>query len=1547
MKNFSNIRKLSLSLFSLICIFGFGLNVYADDTYMYPSQSMEFTNVADSNGTNVCKSFNKSCVSANLNGDVCTLRGIGQSCEARVSIGENTYEISVGKIYHVNMSTDGTHTVIFSRDSGISCSSFNTDCVTATSNNSSSSTVRCVLKSNDNVCSTKANIGNSLYYVNVNAPTEEEEQTPSGGSQTGGNTGSSSSSGSTGSTGSGTSGGSSTGSGTTSGGSSQTGGNTGSSSSSGSSTGNNTVFQLGPSLNFSQNFATDSCSGTCGVANYFTVDGNVNITANAAGNCTLTCKTSEAISNFGVDSYQLKIDVASDGQGGFDIKPQAIINTAVGGVVLDSSGVSMTSPGAYYICDNKMQYIGSGNAIPENCFYSLIQFAPGTISTTPGNDVSINNVAVNVVTDIVTQVISQGSTANLDQIISTTLNKYSGTALQGALNLLLGEDGASTITNILNTINTNNGQVNTSDIINALLNNGNVSGVLGANPNGNNLADSSDATKNACTSLKIFHTGFYPSTVDGFKGFGTYGGQSGIHLYTATANCANDTTTVYDAFCVDPALYGPHQVENGDSRSYYTITDTVDLTTTYGKAIYILYRDYYANTGKTDKDLYIATQVSRFLMAKLDDQYNFLGLNNGPYKDKAQAYIDSAITSDVRAVYEDVLQKAQSEDFSSSNIALDITHESGDDVATGIKFKIVATGVTDISKVTNLSISVLDNNTKKDISSSFTISNGNWQQDGDKYTLEVTVTASSLDDSICDVILVANAKYNGENDVANIGIATSTSSTGSLQRFLIFNKGGTSDISASENFKVSKNCNSNSACTPTAVYSCDDAASVTYVVEGTEAEDENVEWEACIIGEENENGTITGGKDPNGNTYELQEDNGYCAIYCKEDYAFKVPGNLDQYSANGNGFAQGRYISINLDKHYHAVAGLAGQKTCVTSEILTEKFLNDAVTSKNDLLDAVNRYYKYKAQKEALENSNYLSNNGNVSNPTCTGSCEGVNMSGYESVIGETSISYTYPVYTFEASGNGYEIVESNIVTNSNSNDSILIPGSREESTVGTGENTAVVVHGTQSKDQLYNSVLSEVNKNLSEAESDYREALNKLNTQVDNIQDCTTWAEEDKLKESYEFDPEIRFDYAEEEYISMMNGNNQLQPEADFDSSTLSYFCEDNKETVVETGSCPNSVSDDKTITVKVPSASIESATESTDEVYYEYRRITGIVKYGDPGVALDGTRSDPELIYYKSSVPFYTHPNKGIVTTEKTEDSTLVDQGDPNRNEGTEPDGLVYPIKLTTPAGVYDYTITFKNIGQYFMSDNTLGRIMGESNGQSGYLTVNESDSYLCNYTVCAIDDPNCDNVPDSNAVCSNILASDVCKSDDTADLDDCIAALLEEECCDEVISLNKMTINMVDQYNAVCPKQKYCQGFGIIDGSTSGGAGGSAVMVDGKLEFTPKSVSLNNLFPNAEDSRGFNWVGTTYDGTSIGSIIEEIENAGESIYNDDPDFKIVINPSCRAQILEYNDTQESSSLGLNDYTLNMNSDGTYDTSTFLAQLEAAGCIVEKGFE
>lgn len=116
-----------------------------------------------------------------------------------------------------------------------------------------------------------------------------------------------------------------------------------------------------------------------------------------------------------------------------------------------------------------------------------------------------------------------------------------------------------------------------------------------------------------------------------------------------------------------------------------------------------------------------------------------------------------------------------------------------------------------------------------------------------------------------------------------------------------------------------------------------------------------VNWEKCIIGENGVEAT-----DPNGNSYTVQTANDYCKIVCKEDYAFKMPGNL------GTTYA-GRYISTNLDNIYHATVGVAGQRTCVTTSVDNTKYLNEAANTKQKMLDAYNNYInQYSSFRQAI-----------------------------------------------------------------------------------------------------------------------------------------------------------------------------------------------------------------------------------------------------------------------------------------------------------------------------------------------------------------------------------------------------------------------------------------------------------------------------------------------------------------------------------------------------------------------------------------------------
>ena len=110
------------------------------------------------------------------------------------------------------------------------------------------------------------------------------------------------------------------------------------------------------------------------------------------------------------------------------------------------------------------------------------------------------------------------------------------------------------------------------------------------------------------------------------------------------------------------------------------------------------------------------------------------------------------------------------------------------------------------------------------------------------------------------------------------------------------------------------------------------------------------DWEKCIIDN----------KDPNGNEYNVQSQNKYCTISCKEDYAFKTPGNLGTYYAGQN-------MTTNLDNVYQATIGIAGQRTCVTTSIDNDSYVSDAYELKEKTLEQYNLFMQtYAAQEKML-----------------------------------------------------------------------------------------------------------------------------------------------------------------------------------------------------------------------------------------------------------------------------------------------------------------------------------------------------------------------------------------------------------------------------------------------------------------------------------------------------------------------------------------------------------------------------------------------------
>ena len=126
----------------------------------------------------------------------------------------------------------------------------------------------------------------------------------------------------------------------------------------------------------------------------------------------------------------------------------------------------------------------------------------------------------------------------------------------------------------------------------------------------------------------------------------------------------------------------------------------------------------------------------------------------------------------------------------------------------------------------------------------------------------------------------------------------------------------------------------------------------------------------------------------------------------------------------------------------------------------------------------------------------------------------------------------------------------------------------------------------------------------------------------------------------------------------------------------------------------------------------------------------------------------------------------------------------------------------------------------------------------------------------------------------VCGLLLGSGwVCDFDDDCD-DDCIANCIGPNCDD-----------YCDGTDCIAD----CIGLGCIYDS---GAGSSIF---------EKVVSLNNLFPNGTSS--YNW-DVTKTGKAL-STVTEIEEKGNSIYDEEPILSITLTPSSAREIKKYNNS------------------------------------------
>lgn len=1059
-------------------------------------------------------------------------------------------------------------------------------------------------------------------------------------------------------------------------------------------------------------------------------------------------------------------------------------------------------------------------------------------------------------------------------------------------------------------------------------------------------------------------------------------GLSTTKTYTVTAHCTDDSSSTYTAYCVDPAVKGPTE-----SGWEYTADEQLDLDSDFGKAIYCLYK----NSGGAD---YTTIQdTARLLMVKYGQP--FLGIANGPYKKHAFMYQSYGGSTSLMGTVESCISSVQNNSMQMSFTQLSNSYANGN---VTVKYRLILKNPKSGVDINSVDIAVKDVNGG---SVGYTKTVENVVNGDNQISADIVLVIPA--GSNCTLNVTASLKYYDADDVRNVFFARAKKNN-MAQRFLVINNKGnapltlteTASLNLSDNPSCVPNTPEDSPCVATSGFLCTPSETVATVYEGKNV-GASAEWETCIVDK----------SDPNGNEYTIQEAgaNNYCKVVCKEDYAFKMPGDLGTIK-------QGRYISINLDNRYHAVAGAAAQRTCVSTDIKVDAYQTRAVQLKQTMLEQLNLYNYYKGMLERLEKgqsglsqidfdtyytadeddkgAKHTNRYYDVTTSDCpTPSSLSKDTANY--IVGadtfyleDFTFKFKYKSYKLSLTGSNSNILKADfvidkednegntandpdgvgkILSNKEPNDgtytgskTVCPSGAYEKHTykdengepydvttctvpevTGTCPGKYTSYSGTKSKAQSnYDDVKIKINEKMTDAEGEYTKARKDLQSITEEINMCTTWSTD------YQFDPEITFTYDESSYMEMMNGNNKLKMDGDAQVNSTKYYCSSDTSYAGVFG-CSTTPLDSNRITTKYYSSITEDGTPNSlvETPYYNYRRIGSIDKYGDV--------AGQQFIYFKSMVPFYTYPSKGFVTAnEKQPNSQLVDIDDPNRGSN-EADGLIYPISLTTPVGNYTYTLKFANIGQYFNSSKNLGRIMGAN----GYLSGTAQDQFVCTYKVESIIPPTPD-TPEPNT-CEIIKASDVCKGSPMSD--ECFSKLLSSNCCD-YIDLNKdVTQTRIDDYNAACPRSNTCSGYKTINYTTTIGSYDSVKVTDnGKLQFYVKSVSLNNLFPNGDNSKGINWIKATSGAENNGqsqdtaNIIKEIEDKGEQIYGDDNSliYSIKLTPACMAHVREYNKEQETNSLGFADYTLTTNygdkSKGANDSSTFLSQLENSGCVVYK---
>lgn len=412
----------------------------------------------------------------------------------------------------------------------------------------------------------------------------------------------------------------------------------------------------------------------------------------------------------------------------------------------------------------------------------------------------------------------------------------------------------------------------------------------------------------------------------------------------------------------------------------------------------------------------------------------------------------------------------------------------------------------------------------------------------------------------------------------------------------------------------------------------------------------------------------------------------YGTVSCYEEYSkIQFPGIQDTDS--------GRYIKIG--------AYIEGTKTCITSNIDYDAFIDDIIQAQEAMVDA---YNSYKEASVGLENA------GSKLAGTCDTSCTN-SETRYDEYYGydsdKTVITYNKVVLTTNTNtGEGDFKYDSTAKVDHAWDDAETSKSCSPEEDPDTGATTCKC--SGSCKNGSVDAEMDVSKEKKIEAEDDLEYAQNAFKQAITNLLSLiggesfnySIVGSLNGWSMLFPINPVIEYTY-DENYTSLLSADSVYLVETEVNTTNPSYVYSSSVD--VEDELDNDDAFEDRVFVYCTTSGCKEYTFKDfpTEEINHVIAEIEKTVEYETPEVFYNSYPSGT-VVYYEDS-------------RDKDSQQTLIN-------------GL--PVSLNTTTGLYEFTFTITNFGEYY-SDCTGGRLneVFEETEENDYEFTNE---YVCGYRV-----------------------------------------------------------------------------------------------------------------------------------------------------------------------------------------------------------------------